>query len=65
MRLDKPEPPCESHSIEQFIAPLFEKLFALCFVCGLSQHKPFSESFDKNKKMSLKMLLSYIFSLYG
>ena len=34
MRLCKTEPPCESHSVEQIFSQLFEKVLALCLVCG-------------------------------
>ena len=39
MGLCKTAPQCESHSVELIFAELFEKLLALCHICGQNQTK--------------------------
>ena len=47
IRLCKTEPPCESHSVELIFAQWFEKVLAICLVCGQSQDRPLAGSLKK------------------
>ena len=40
MRLCETEPPCEYRSVELMFAQWFEKVLAVCLVCGQSQDIP-------------------------